>query len=56
MNRLGFVLLHEKELRDVEEIKQKIRQEHGEVAFELKDSKSSGEIFTKFFELHVSKK
>ena len=55
MESVGFVLLHEKELSDIETIKQKIKEEHGEVNFELKNSKSSGEIFTKFYELHVIK-
>lgn len=50
---LGFILLHEKELNDIKQIKEDIRKEHGDVKFELKSSPSSGEIFTKFYELHV---
>lgn len=49
----GFILLHEKELSELEEIKRIQCNECGDVRFELKDSPSSGEIFTKFYELHV---
>ena len=52
---LGFVLLHEKELKDIKQTKGSICKEHGDVSFELKSSPSSGEIFTKFYELHVIK-
>jgi hypothetical protein len=50
---LGFILLHEKELMDIEQTKQNMREKYGDVNFELKFSPSSGEIFTKFYELHV---
>lgn len=49
----GWLLLHEKELIELDEIKAEQRKQHGDVRFELKDSPSSGEIFTKFYELHV---
>lgn len=50
---LGFLLLHEKELEEIEQRKDSIRKEHGQVEFVLKRSPSSGEMFTKFYELHV---
>jgi hypothetical protein len=52
---LGFVLLHEKELEGIEQIKDSICKRHGNVEFDLKRSPSSGEIFTKFYDLHVIK-
>ncbi|OSA95704.1 UNVERIFIED_ORG: hypothetical protein B2H93_04600 [Clostridium botulinum] len=51
---LGFLLLHEKELEEIEQRKDSIRKKYGQVEFNLKRSPSSGEIFTKFYELHVS--
>lgn len=50
---LGFLLLHEKELEEIEQRKDSIRKEQGHVKFNLVRSPSSGEIFTKFYELHV---
>lgn len=50
---LGFLLLHEKELEEIEQRKETICKEHGRVKFNLETSSSSGEIFTKFYELHV---
>jgi hypothetical protein len=55
-NWIGFVLLHEKELHEVDDIKVRTIAEYGDVTFELLDSPSSGEIFTKFYELHVAKR
>lgn len=52
---LGFLLLHEKELITIEQTKDAMREKHGDVNFELKLSPSSGEIFTKFYELHIIK-
>ena len=52
---LGWILLHEKELKDMTKIKKLIIDKHGDVEFNLKQSPSSGEIFTKFYELHVIK-
>lgn len=50
---LGFVLLHEKELSDLEKITESIRKDKPLATFDLRRSPSSGEIFTKFYELHV---
>lgn len=50
-----FLLLHEKELNEIEQRKDDMRKEHGDVSFNLERSPSSGEIFTKFYELHVIK-
>lgn len=52
----GFLLLHEKELNEVEQRKEDMRKEHSDVKFELKSSPSSGEVYTKFYELHVINK
>jgi len=52
---LGWVLLHEKETKNMNNIKKFIIDRYGDVEFKLKDSLSSGEIFTKFYELHVVK-
>lgn len=52
-NCLGFLLLHENELIDIKQTKKRMREKHGDVTFELKLSPSSGEIFTKFYELHI---
>lgn len=52
---LGFVLLHEKELAEIGQIKDSIRKEHGDVSFDLKRSPSSGELFTRFYDLHIIK-
>ena len=52
---LGFILLHEKELSELEKTKDSIRKEHGSVSFDLKRSPSSGELFTRFYDLHVIK-
>ena len=55
-NCLGFLLLHEKELDDLDLIKDIQRKQHGNLDFDLLVSPSSGELFTKFYELHVIKK
>jgi hypothetical protein len=49
----GFQLLHEKELEELDERKELLKARYGNVDFELKRSPSSGEIFTKFYDLHV---
>lgn len=49
----GYLLLHQQELLEMKEIQEKMKEKYGNVKFELKDSPSSGEIFTKFYELHV---
>lgn len=54
-NWIGFILLHEKELFKVDELKEKTIAEYGDVSFKIVDSPSSGEIFTKFYELHAFK-
>lgn len=55
-NCMGFLLLHEKELKEIKQKKDDMRKEHGDVTFDLRSSPSSGEIFSKFYELHVIKK
>ena len=50
---VGHKLLHEKELSILETLKAEIRKVHGDVEFELKESPSSGEVFTKFYELEI---
>lgn len=52
---IGFLLLHERDLENLDKIKDFEKKEHGDVPFKLEDSPSSGEIFTKFYELHVLK-
>ena len=49
----GKYLLHPKELFRIPEIKEKELAENPKRTFVLLDSPSSGEIFTKFKELHV---
>lgn len=49
----GKYLLHPKELHMIPRIKKKELSENPNRAFILIDSPSSGEIFTKFKELHV---
>ena len=49
----GKYLLHPKELSKILEIKRKELAENPNRTFKLVDSPSSGEIFTKFKELHV---
>ena len=44
----GFLLLHEKELEKIEQIKEIMCKEHGHVNFNLEKSPSSGEMFAKF--------
>ena len=50
---LGTILLHEKELIDIDERKVRLKVVYGDVTFNLTVSPSSGEIFTKFYDLHV---
>jgi hypothetical protein len=52
---LGWILLHEKETNNMTELKELLIDKHGDVQFKLKDNPSSGELFTKFYELHVIK-
>ena len=49
----GKYLLHPKELSKIPELKTKELVENPKRTFLLVDSPSSGEIFTKFKELHV---
>lgn len=49
----GKYLLHPKELNMIHQIKEKELYENPNRTFILIDSPSSGEIFTKFKELHV---
>lgn len=51
-NCTGFYLLHPKELSDIPNIKQKELKENNNMKFDLIDSPSSGEVYTKFKELH----
>jgi len=50
---IGKYLLHPKEMHYIQEIKAKELSENSKRTFILVDSPSSGEIFTKFKELHV---
>jgi hypothetical protein len=52
---IGYVLFHPKELPQLEQVKKDLTEKYGEVRFDLVDSPSSGEIFTKFKELHLFK-
>ena len=58
INCLGSVLIIDKELLDLSDFKEELYNKYGKdkVNIELKKSPSSGEIFTKFYELHVIKK
>ena len=49
----GFYLLHPAEMVDLPRLKEKELKENPSCTFNLVDSDSSGEIFTKFRELHV---
>ena len=49
----GYVLLHPAELSEVPKIKARELEKDKDCTFQLMDSPSSGEIFTKFKELHV---
>lgn len=50
---VGKYLLHPKELKFVSLIKERELAKNPDYKFELVDSPSSGEVFTKFKELHV---
>lgn len=52
-NCTGFYLFHPKEMVRISEAKEKERKRNPNCDFVLIDSPSSGEIFTKFKELHV---
>lgn len=52
-NCIGKYLLHPKELCEIPKIKQKELEENPNRTFIMVDSPSSGEVFTKFKELHV---
>lgn len=49
----GKYLLHPKELHEIQKIKQQELNENPKRTFILLDSPNSGEIFTRFKELHV---
>ena len=54
----GYVLLHRTECngKNIERIKANAIEDHGEdIEFEMIESPSSGEVFNKFYELHMSK-
>lgn len=53
---LGKYLLHTQELKDIPKIKEKELKLDPNIDFELIDSPSSGEVFTKFYELHIIKR
>lgn len=55
-NCKGYVLLHPKELEDLSILKSNILEEYPNAEFELIDSPSSGEFFTKFKEMHILEK
>ncbi|PIH59079.1 hypothetical protein [Paenibacillus sp. LK1] len=52
---MDYYLLHEKQLEELGDIKEEIMLELGtrEIEFEIKRSPSSGELFTKFYELYA---
>lgn len=50
---IGKYLLHPKELREIPKIKEKELIQNPNKTFILVDSPSSGEMFTRFKELHV---
>ncbi|WP_339193878.1 hypothetical protein MKY95_19080 [Paenibacillus sp. FSL P4-0176] len=52
---MDYYLLHEKQLEELGDIKEEIMLELGtrEIEFEVKRSPSSGELFTKFYELYA---
>lgn len=50
---IGFYLLHPKEMGEIGNIKSKELKENPNCTFKLIDSPPSGEIYTKFMELHV---
>ncbi|WP_339304383.1 hypothetical protein NST33_18045 [Paenibacillus sp. FSL L8-0435] len=52
---MDYYLLHEKQLNEIEKIKEEIMTELGtrNIDFEMKRSPSSGELFTKFYELYA---
>lgn len=52
-NCIGKYLLHPKEMDRIPEIKAKVLSENPNRKFVLLPSPSSGEIFTKFWELHI---
>ncbi|MNM69286.1 hypothetical protein D3C81_808770 [compost metagenome] len=52
-NCIGYQLLHKEGLVEVPERKKILTEKYGDVEFDLIDSPSSGEIFTKFYELHL---
>lgn len=52
---IGKYLLHPKEMQFISQIKKRELVEDSSVKFELVDSPSSGEVFTKFKGLHVYK-
>lgn len=49
----GFYLLHPKEMIAVQKLKETELIADPDCTFDLRDSPSSGEVFTKFRELHV---
>lgn len=52
-NCSGAYLLHPKELFEIPRIKQKELELNPNAKFDLIISPSSGEVFTRFYELHV---
>lgn len=52
-NCTGYYLLHPAEMIHIPEIEAKEREKNQKCRFDLTESPSSGEIFTKFHELHV---
>lgn len=50
---IGYEVIHGKAMINLERIKKLAIEIHGELTFEVKESPSSGEIFTKFYELHM---
>lgn len=50
---IGKYLLHPAEFKEIPRLKEKELLESPNTTFELVDSPSSGEMFTKFKELHV---
>lgn len=53
---IGYYLLHPAEFGKIEELKQKQLAEDPNATFELIQSPSSGEVYTRFKELHIIRK
>lgn len=52
-NCIGYYLLHPAEFYKITKLKEKHLKENQDTKFELIESPSSGEVYTRFMELHV---